>query len=93
MAVVGEFIHRFAGHAVFIGDELGGVAHAPVLQRTPETIVQQGIGQLQVSESHLTRSSLNEIGSPAHRLEPAGHEQLSIPGFDGACGQHGGFQP
>ena len=35
VAAISQLVHLLAGHADLAGDELGGVAHAPITQRAP----------------------------------------------------------
>ena len=50
VAFQGEAVHRLAGHLIFVGDELGGHAHAPVLERIPEPVMQQRVRELCIAE-------------------------------------------
>src|SRR5690606_20200769 len=88
MAAQGKCIHISAADFHLTPDKLRSVAHAPVAQRTPQTIGLQRVAQCYIAKFVALPQIRVEIRRAAHTLRSAGDKQVAISCFDGGCRQH-----
>ena len=70
------------------GDVLGGLAHVPVFEGAPQTVVDHGIDGFLVAILPAGPRAHEQVRRPAHALHAAGQNDLRIAGADGLGRQH-----
>ena len=88
MALQGVAVHCLSRHFVLVGDELGRVAHRPILKGAPEAVHHQAVPQLAAAVTELVHTSVHQMGRVAHTLHTAHDEKIAVTQTDGLGRQH-----
>ena len=82
LAVGGELILHFAGHAEALGHVLGGNAHVVIVEGVPQAIVDHNVNNLAVVHPVTEAGIGQSIGRKAHVLHTAYYHNVRIAGGD-----------
>ena len=79
------------GHAIFVGDPLGRIAHRPVLEGAGQAVVGHVVLHGRGAVLHTT-ANVGEVGGEIHVLHAAGNGDVDVAGFDRPSGLHHGLE-
>src|SRR3989442_515072 len=93
MTLDGVAVLAFAIDVIFARDDLTGIPHVALLERTPQAVADHRVDDLPVSHAETFARPLEQVRAVAHRLHAARDHDLGIANFDGLVRQHDGFEP
>ena len=92
MTLDSKRILLFAGDAVLVGDQLCGLSHVEVVVLVPQTIVDHGVDQLAMAQTHAAARFGQQVRCVGHGLHAARKDAIRVACANGLRGQHDGLQ-
>ena len=92
LGVVAELVQLLPGDAPDVADVLGGGAHVVVVISIPQAVLDHGVDDLGVAHASAPTVGGDGIGSAAHALSAAAHDEVSVAALDGAGALDDGLQ-
>ena len=86
-------ILRLPSDSAFGRHDLSGLAHVPVFEAAPETVVDHRVDELTVPHPQAFAQARQQMRRAAHRFHPARNDNRGIAGRDRLRGQHHRLEP